>query len=187
MEADKEMLDVSLRGVHWNEEQGHPVLVLGTEGRRGTVSIALSPADAQLLAASSPAAATGRLRSIGLVEDLLRAMNGRLQDVVLTLDASMVLVADLWIETGGQCVVLSAQLTDAILLAARAGVPLRISELDLRWIRAVHSGQDPAPPAPSFESPLTRAMNSFIESLPLDDFTGPPPPEPSDQPFQASE
>ena len=181
------MLDVSLHGVRWNEAQGHPVLVLGTVGRRGTVSIALSPADAQLLAAHPPAAATGRLRSIGLVEDLLCATRGRLQDVVLRLDAGMVLVADLRIEVDQQCIVLSSQLADAILLATRTGAPLRISELDLRWIRAVHSGQETAPPGPTMESPLTRAMNSFIESLPLDDFTGPPPPEPSDPPSQASE
>lgn len=184
------MLDVSLRGVRWNEAQGHPVLILSTVGRRGTVSIALSPADAQLLAAHPPATATGRLRTIGLVEDLLRATRGRLQDVVLRLDAGMVLGADLRIEAGEQCIVLASQLADAILLATRAGAPLRIAELDLRWIRAVHGGQDPAPPAPSFESPLTRAMNGFIESLPLDDFTGPPglpPQEPTDQPSQASE
>ena len=198
METGGVMLDMSRRGVRWNEAQGHPVLVLGTVGRRGTVSIALSPADAQVLAANPPAAATGRLRSIGLVEDVLRAAGGRLQDVVLKLDGGMMLVADLRIETGEQCVVVSAQLADAILLATRAGAPLRISEMDIRWIRAVHGGPEPAPPAPAKESPLTRAMNAFIASLPLDDFTGPagtppanssdsPSDQPSDRPSQASE
>lgn len=179
MDVGDVMIDVSLRGVRWNEAQGHPVLVLGTGARRGTVSIALSPADAQLLAAQPPAAATGRLRSIGLVEQLLRAMQGSLQDVVLKLDAGMMLVADLRIETGEQCLVLPSPLADAILLATRSGAPLRISQRDVRWIRAVHGGLEPPSPLHAAASPLALAMNSFIESLPLDDFRGPPL-EPSD-------
>jgi bifunctional DNase/RNase len=162
------MVELSLHEVQWSREQGHPVAILQVGGETaGNLSIVLSPGDAQLLAPRPPSSVVERLRVYGLLEAALAAFDAALHHVRLRLDPGMVLTGDLVYRAEQREVVMPATFADALVLAARAGVPMLIAEHDLRWIRAIQVPT--ATVADPTGMPMARAISTFIESLHIDD------------------
>jgi bifunctional DNase/RNase len=176
------MVDLALHEMRWSRDQGHPVLVLSISGQaKGAMSVVLSAGDAQLLAAKPPGNAAERLRLVDLFEELLRAMDGRLIEVHFHLDPGMILVAELCIETAERGIKLPASFADALALAIRSSAPMSISELDLRWIQAVYGTSADQPASETGATTLPSEISAFIESLQLDDLSGPTQNEISDR------
>jgi bifunctional DNase/RNase len=170
------MVRLSLHEVQWSREHGHPVLILRVDGETaGNLAIVLSPSDAQLLAPKPPASTVERMRLFGLLEAATAAFGARLTEVRFRLDPGMVLTADLQFASAGRTITVAANFADALVLATRTGAPMLIGEHDLRWIRAM---QTPAKTVAESVEPvstqLARSIASFIESLEIDDLTGPP-------------
>lgn len=170
------MVELSLHEVQWSREHGQPVVMLRAAGHStGTLAIVLSTSDAQLLAVKPPTACFDRLRLFSLLETVVGALGAVLTEVRLRLDARMVLTGELCYTVAGRTVLLPANFTDAVVLARRAGAPLLIAEDDLRWILAMQP-QPTSVAGGLVEIPgaaLARAITDFIESLKIDDLSGP--------------
>lgn len=167
-------IQLLMNDVRWSREQGHPVLVMDVSGEsNGELIIVLSPGDAQMLATKPVIAIQERMRLIALVESLAGLLRAPLTEVRFRIDSGLVLTADLKFGRGPGQVSLSANFADAVVLATRSKVPMFISEQELRQIRASQEIGSTDTGRRDSEIPLTSALNSFIESLQLDDLTGP--------------
>jgi len=169
------MVELSLHDVQWSREQGYPVLILHVEGEAsGTLTIALSPGDAQLLSSRPPTSGLERLRLFGLIETITNGFSAQLQEIRLRLEPSMVLAADLFFASETHEFIAPASFADAMVLAKRADAPLLIDEHELRVIRAAQSANAAGRRTVHSSDPnLSHSMVAFIESLQLDDLPGP--------------
>jgi bifunctional DNase/RNase len=166
------MIDVGVHEIGWCPCNGHPVLYLRVGDTGHGFGVAISPGDAQAMAARPVDEGAERARVYALLETTIVGLGARLAAVALGLGPDRVMRAWLTLERPGGPLTLPAALPDGIVLARRARVPLRMAEADLERLAGLArpgsnpgsargSAPDgaPTPPAP---------FRDLIESLDLD-------------------
>lgn len=167
------MVELTIHAVQWCAEHGHPVLTLRVRDRGQFCVVAISGDDAAALApAGETARSHPRNRLLTLVEATIAALGARRTEVRLHVTADALLGAALHLDAPGGPIALPVHFADAIALAHRADLPMRMAEPDLArapiapWEQAPTSESRPATAA---SEPDLTPFRDLIASLDLDD------------------
>lgn len=128
------LVDLTVQGLSWCMHHGHPILRLEAGDREHGFWITLSPEDAQVLSPLHSGCSVGRARLYDLMLTVLESSATQLRCVTLTLGHDTVLRASLLFDGPFGPFTRTAHTVDAVLLAWRCGLAVRIDALDLRRI-----------------------------------------------------
>jgi bifunctional DNase/RNase len=172
---------LSVQCLSWCRQHGTPVLGLRVDAAEDDaiatsadelIWLTLSPDDARAMSALQSGEQAARARLYDLLDALLEWLDSDVRDVELSLDTCGTLRATLRVLGYEGAVAIPAHSVDAVIIAWRRQIPLRMPESDLRRIRALrdsatgHAGQSARIAADGQAPP--EAFRRFIESLELD-------------------
>jgi bifunctional DNase/RNase len=138
------MIDLRPCDITWHPVAGQPVVIYGDRGGTLRLPIGIGAEDARLLVAASEADSSPRQRLFRLLGETLGTLGGRLVEVTLTFRCAEVLEARLRLDGPRGPVALTAPAVDGLILARRAGLPVRVATADLARLHAWATRPDPS-------------------------------------------
>ncbi len=119
------MIPVQILGVHLEQSSGTPILLLGeSEQATRVLPIFIGPAEAQAIVVALRHLTPPRPATHDLMIDVIQTMGAELHEVDVTELREGTFIAELVLDTPGGRHRISGRPSDAIALAARAGVPI---------------------------------------------------------------
>jgi hypothetical protein len=155
------MIYLDLHDIVWCPAHGHPALVYREAGGDLGVTIGVAAEDAQLLAGVQGGGARQML--LRLLEEMIAALGATPVDVRLSVSDDRGVRAELLLAGPTGLTTLPIHAADGLIVARRAGVPVRMRPADLSRLRRE---ADRSPTAP--ESDPLAAFRAAVEALDLD-------------------
>lgn len=161
------MVDLFVHDVFWCGRHGQPIVALGLAGTTRFFAVGMAAEDAACLAPVPPAIASNRVRLFDLMESAVANSGGVITDIQLFVGDSAMLGASVRMSgpTGEHS--LPAHFADAIAIACRLRLPLRMAEADVA--RIPPSTISASRPSATGQADL-KPFRDLIESLDLDQF-----------------
>jgi len=159
------MVEMELVGVRVELPSNAPIVLLReVDGKHRTLPIFIGGPEATAIAFALEGVDTPRPMTHDLLRDVVVAMGGELDQVLVTELRDATFYAELHVRTAGGIKVVSSRPSDAIALAARTGTTIFCSEAVLD--DAAYPPDDEAPEAEE----VVEQFREFIDSVNPEDF-----------------
>lgn len=167
-------VDVDVVGVRVEEPQSEPVLLLRERGTESYIAIWIGPGEAEAIVLAMSEEQTSRPLTHELLLTALDSFGGKIQGVELTGIKEGIYFANLWLSNDKK---VAARPSDAIALAIRAGVPIRVADSLLAEVGVlIPENTD----SPAKEESEVEAFREFLDHVSPDDFLGDDPDSPQE-------
>jgi len=150
-------VEMRIRGLMMDPNTNMPIVVLKDVGSETVLPIWVGIPEANAIGIEIEKLSPQRPYTHDLAKNLIHAMNGRLDRVVITELKDDTFYAVLWITQDGEVLTLDARPSDAIALALRADCPIFVAEPVLAVAKLSAAG----PP----DNATTEQLRKWLEGL----------------------
>ncbi len=137
-------VEMKIRGLMVDPTTNAPIVILKDVNGDTVLPIWVGLYEANAIALEVEKTSLARPMTHDLLKNLIGGLNARLERVVVTELKNDTFYATLWIEQGGETVVVDARPSDALALALRADCPIFVDEDVLRTAKVVPNPTDQA-------------------------------------------
>jgi bifunctional DNase/RNase len=157
-------IEVKIRGLVLDPSTNMPIVILKDMASDMVMPIWVGIFEANAIAVEFEKLAAPRPMTHDLSQNLIHALNGQLERVVISELKDDTFYSILWIKQGGEQVAVDARPSDALALALRADCPIYVSEQVFASAKLSTAAAAQTPEGPSAEQ-----LKNWLEGLNDDD------------------
>jgi bifunctional DNase/RNase len=152
-----EIIEVRIRGLMMDPSTSMPIVVLKDVASETVMPIWVGIFEANAIALEIEKVAAPRPMTHDLARNLIRNLNARLERIVISELKDDTFYATLWLQQGGEPLVLDARPSDALALALRADCPIYVTDEVMQKAKLNTTGQA--------EGPTAEQLRGWLEGL----------------------